>query len=207
MTAIKSKLYVHVLLDRSGSMYANKGPTVAAYNNYIDGLPDDAVVSLTLFSSRGITHPRQNVGKAKAKLSADDYDCVGDTPLRDAIGQTVQMIDTAAKEFDRITMVIQTDGQDTNSREFTPAQIKQLLTDKQEGEGWLVIFLGAGMEAFSQAENLGMALANSMQYDLANSAVAMASVNRSTQAYYSAPTAAVGRSLASFTDDERKKSR
>lgn len=203
MTEIKGKLYVHVLLDRSGSMLARKGPTVAAYNAYVDGLPDDAVVSLTTFSSRGILHPRVNVGKAKAKFSADEYECVGDTPLYDAIGSTIQMIDTAAKEYDRVTMVVQTDGQENMSREFNREQIKQLLTDKQDGEGWLVVFLGATLDAYQQAESIGMQRNTSMLYDAALSNTAMASVGRATQAYASAATRGMGQSLAAFTDQER----
>lgn len=203
MTEIKGKLYVHVLLDRSGSMLARKGPTVAAYNAYVDSLPDDAVVSLTTFSSRGILHPRVNVAKAKAKFSADEYECVGDTPLYDAIGSTIQMIDTAAKEYDRVTMVVQTDGQENRSREFNREQIKQLLTDKQEGEGWLVVFLGATLDAYQQAQHIGMVAANTMQYDAALSSQTMASVSRATQAYSLASTRAVGRSQAAFTDEER----
>lgn len=204
---MKGKLYVHVLLDRSGSVLANRGPTLTAYNTYIDGLEPDAVVSLTTFSSRGILHPHSNVAPARAKFTAEQYKCEGDTPLRDAIGQTIQSIETAAKEFERIVMVIQTDGRDISSREFTAAQVKQLLTDKQEGEGWLVVFLGAGMDAFSQAESLGMAASNTMNYSVGNSQQVMGSVLRSTQAYTSASTRSVGRLQSAFTDDERDRSR
>lgn len=207
MTEIKGKLYVHVLLDRSGSMLARKGPTVAAYNSYVDSLPDDVVVSLTTFSSRGILHPRINVAKDKAKFSADEYECVGDTPLYDAIGSTIQMIDTAAKEYDRVTMVVQTDGQENKSREFNRDQIKQLLTDKQEGEGWLVVFLGATLDAYQQAESIGMQRNTSMLYDTANAAVAMAAVGRATQSYSTASTRTMGRSLGAFTSDERDKAK
>ena len=204
---MKGKLYVHILLDRSGSMMAGRGPTLTAYNAYIDGLEPDAVVSLTTFSSLGILHPRTNVAPARAKFTADEYMCAGGTPLRDAIGQTLQSIETAAKEFERIVMVIQTDGHDTDSREFTAAQIRQLLTDKQEGEGWLVIFLGAGLDAFSQAQTLGMMAENAMNYSVGNSAQAMGSVLRASQAYASAPTRSAGRLESAFTDAERDRSK
>jgi len=204
--SIKGKLYVHVVLDRSGSMLANKGATIAAYNNYIDSLGDDAVVSLTTFAGSA-DHPIMFAKPSRAKLSPEDYECRGGTLLRDTIGSVVQSIDSAAKEYDRVALVVQTDGQDTDSREFTQAQIKQLLTDKQEGEGWLVIFLGATLDAFNQATNLGFVAGNSMQYVGANTAQAMASVSRSTASYSSAPTAKVGRLSASFTDEERLKSK
>lgn len=207
MTEIKEKMYVHVVLDRSGSMLGKKGPTIAAYNSYIDGLPDDAVISLSTFSTGSLRHPRVNVGKTAAKFTADEYECIGGTALRDAIGTTIQMIDTAAKEYDRVALVIQTDGEERDSREFTQEQIKQLLTDKQDGEGWLVVFLGASLEAFQQAQNMGFSGAHAMQYDADQSVAAMASVSRSTQSYNLASNRAEGRQLGSFTSDERDKAK
>ncbi|HYE78349.1 MAG TPA: hypothetical protein VEI97_10205, partial [bacterium] len=51
----KQKLYVAVLLDRSGSMAARKEETIGAFNGYVAGLEkDDAVdarLTLTQFDS------------------------------------------------------------------------------------------------------------------------------------------------------------
>lgn len=210
MSTKSNSMYVHVLLDRSGSMLARKGPTVAAYNSYIDGLPDDAVISLSTFSIGDLKHPRTNVGKARAKFTADEYDCIGGTALLDGIGTVIQMIDSAAKEFDRVTLVILTDGQELNSREFTRDQIKQLLTDKQEGEGWLVVFLGATADAFAQAPAMGFVGANTMQYDGASigaTANMGNALRRSTMAYAAAPTRVAGRAKSTFTSGERDKAK
>lgn len=203
-----NKLYVHCLIDASGSMLANKGPTLTAYNQYIEGLDNDAVVSLSTFSSRGgVRRVHTNVDPGRAKFMADDYECVGNTPLFDAIGQTIQEIDTAAKEFDRIVLVVQTDGEETSSREFTKNAVRQLLQDKQDGEGWLVVFLGANLEAAAQSAGLGIDALNTMQYAAHNSGEAFAFIGRATSSYTSAPTRAAGRLAANFTDDERRRSR
>lgn len=206
---MSNKIYVHCLLDASGSMLANKGPTLTAFNQYIDGLAADAVVSLSTFSSRGgLKRIHTNVEAARAKFLADDYVCEGNTPLYDAIGSTIQEIDTAAKEFDRVVLVIQTDGAENASREFNQAAVRQLLRDKQDGEGWLVVFLGANLEAASQAVNLGIMADNTMQYAAHNSVAAMASVGRATRSYnLAAGHATEARLHSSFTDDERTKSR
>lgn len=207
MSVIKGKLYVHVLLDRSGSMMANKSVTVRAYNEYIDSLGDDAVISLTMFSTGDLRHLRTNVGKGHAKISVEEYDIRGGTALYDAIGTTINMIDTQAKEYDRVALVLQTDGQEIDSREVTLAQVRQMLTDKQEGEGWLVVFLGANLDAFGQAAVMGLNRANTMQYSAANSAHALRAAGRATSVYASAENASVGRLQATFTDDERNKAK
>lgn len=206
---MKNRLYVHALIDASTSMLPVKGPTLTAYNQYVESLDNDAVVSLSTFSSRGgIKRIHTNVDPGRAKLLADDYECRGDTPLYDAIGETIQEIDTAAKEFDRIVIVIQTDGADNTSREFNREKVRQMLTDKQEGEGWLVVFLGANLQAAEQAAYLGIAAANAMQYEGTNSEMAFASVGRATRSYNNTFGSAVGaRGAAAFTDDERKRSR
>lgn len=206
MTIEKTKLYAHVVLDRSGSMLANRSATLAAYNQYVEGLPDDSVVSLTTFSTDGgLKQVRTNCTKAQAKVRPEEYECVGGTPLYDAIGTTIQMIDTAAKEFDRVALVIQTDGEETSSKEFTAAHIKQLLTDKQEGEGWLVIFIGAGMEAYSQAEGLGFSASNAI--NALNPRAVYAATSRATLAYAAAPTRAEGRARSAYTTEERARSK
>lgn len=207
MSEVKGKLYVHVLLDCSGSMQANKSVTTAAYNQYINSLPDDAVISLSMFATGPMRHPIVNADKRHAKITVEQYEIFGGTALYDAIGSTIQMIDTQAKEYDRVAFVIQTDGQEIDSKEVTLAQVRQMLTDKQEGEGWLVVFLGANLDAFSQARHMGVMMGNAMQYDALNTAQAMNAVGRSTMSYASAQTAQDGRRFSVFTDDERNKSR
>ena len=76
-----SKLYAHVVLDRSGSMQSCASDAVGGYNAYAAKLPEAARVSLTLFDSEGVDLIRDAVAPAVAGLSADEYVPRAATPL------------------------------------------------------------------------------------------------------------------------------
>lgn len=204
----KNSFYVHIVLDKSGSMMANKVATMQAYHSYLEGLPADAVVSLTLFSSGHAPELlRDATTPAKARIKAQEYECSGGTALYDAIGSAVASIDRKAKDFDRIALVIQTDGEENSSIEFNSQKIRTMLQDKQDGEGWLVVFLGADQNAWATGQHLGMRVANTMSYDSSAVGQTMNAVSRSTMAYVSAPTRGLGQSLSAFSEEERAAAR
>lgn len=201
---MKNSLYVHIVLDSSGSMLINKSLTLKACNDYINGLEDGTVVTVDRFS----TLPVRLFGPTKAsaaRILPEQYPCEGNTSLYDAIGHAVSDIDVKAKDYDRIALVIQTDGAENASREFTLEAIRQILRDKQEGEGWLILYLGAGLQAERQFLNLGATPGNTANYAVAESNNAFAAVARASQAYHASSSRMDGRLSATFTDDERKK--
>lgn len=201
---MKNSLYVHIVLDSSGSMLANKALTLKACNDYIAALDDGTVVTVDRFSTLAV-RLFESRPKAQAMIQPDQYPCAGNTALYDAIGQAVTSIDTKAKDFDRIALVVQTDGAENCSREFTLDAIRQILRDKQEGEGWLILYLGAGLQAEQQFLNLGATPANTANYSVGASGQAFSNATRSTQAYSLSSNRAEGRTAAAFTDAERKK--
>lgn len=204
---MKNSMFVRLLLDSSGAMLGARSLTIKGTNDYLDTLPLDATVTTSRFATPyGVKRIHTNVKPDRAKITDADYPCIGGTPLYDAIGTSIQEIDTEAKEYDRVVFVIQTDGQETGeSKEFTLASIKQLLSDKQDGEGWLVVFLGANVAAMQQAAMMGVTAANSVIYSTANSEAAFRSLGRSSQAYAVSSSRAEGRQQAAFTVEERNK--
>jgi len=202
-----TKAFVKVLIDSSGSMLHAKSATVAGYNNYVGTLDKDSTVSVAIFATPyGLKRIHTNVVPAYAKLNPDDYPCIGGTPLYDAIGRTIQEIDTEAKEYDRVILVIQTDGAETGeSTEFTMDMVRKLLADKQEGEGWLVVFLGAGVDSMAQAAAIGIRRTTSASYATGQSMQAFAAVSRSTASYTMGSNRGEAIQNASFTDEERNR--
>ena len=67
-------------------------------------------------------------------------------------------------------MVIITDGQENCSREYSKATIKKMISDKQE-KGWKFLFLGANIDAVSEAGSLGIDTNNAVKYKFTGSAV------------------------------------
>ena len=207
------RLYVHILLDRSGSMEACRDSTIKAFNDYIAKLKEawktPTRLSLTLFDSESIdlVHDALAVGSVP-ELSRATFVPRGSTPLLDAIGHTVDRVDKMALAAnERVTFVILTDGQENASREHTRESIAKLLAGRQEDKDWLVLYLGANQDAFREAAAFGIGAAHSMDYAVGHEGAAFHAISRSTSDYASAPSAKRGRVAASFSDHERAASK
>jgi hypothetical protein len=107
------------------------------------------------------------------------------TPLNDAIGETVQKLDTDFfdKNADRVIVVIYTDGQENQSHKFNTSQIKQLVEARQKSDRWSFLFLGANIDSF--------AVGNAYGFDPRNIANYIPSEKGMTTAY-TATSASVG---------------
>lgn len=202
-----SKLYTHVILDRSGSMHDCASDAVGGYNAYVAKLPNTARVSLTLFDTAGIDLVRDAVEPAAARLTDDEYVPRSTTPLYDAIGRTLAEVEKRSKGFDRVALVILTDGFENASREFTRAAILKSLTRKQEQDGWLVVYLGANQDAWEVGQKFGSSSPNTMSFDARNVSVVMASAADATNRYADSKDAQLGRLEAGFSFLDRERAR
>ena len=87
---------------------------------------------------------------------------MGGTPLYDAIGQTIDKVgaDLAAlPEYDRpkrVMFIIQTDGQENSSREYTKEMIKERIEHQQSKYSWQFLFLSADASAIQDAQSFGV---------------------------------------------------
>jgi hypothetical protein len=134
--------------------------TVDGYNAYVAQLPRTSLVSLTLFDSEGIDLIRDGVRPGAAKLKTGDYQPRGMTPLYDAIGHTIAEAERRSVGFERVALVILTDGYENASTDFKRKDILKLLKQKQERDGWLVIYLGANQDAWAVGQQFGAAVGN-----------------------------------------------
>ncbi len=154
-------------------------------------LPAAACVSLTLFDSSGIDLVRDAVAPPDAVLKDGEFEPRGMTPLYDAIGQTIADAEGRSKGFDRVALVILTDGLENASVEFKRDDVLKLLKENQERDGWLVIYLGANQDAWAVGKQFGTVADNSMSFDADKIGVAMDSVSRATASYFTAPSSGV----------------
>lgn len=158
----KSPLYAHILLDRSGSMENCRDTTIDAFNEYVMGLRRsddvDARISLTIFDSQSIdTIQRLEPAKTSLELSRQTYVPRASTPLLDAIGTVVAEMDgVELRSGEKVALVILTDGMENASKEHTKSSVRALLTDRQDNKGWLVTFLAADIDAFTEAGAIGI---------------------------------------------------
>lgn len=187
------KAMICLILDRSGSMSGREADVIGGVNSFIEEqkkLPDPASVAFVRFDTQGIERFRTMAPLADVKpLTSDDYKPRGGTPLLDAVGKTITALDDdwKAEQPDRCIVVIVTDGQENESREYTKQKVKELIQARQESGKWAFIYLGANVDSFAEAGSMGIAGANTANYH--NTAMG-------TKALYQTVSASVGRMRA-----------
>ena len=157
------ELLVTFVLDETGSMVSCMGATISSVNEYLDGLQankdtKEAKVTLTSFNSEGIKKRAAAEALSKVqRLSTENYVPAASTPLYDAIGQAIRETEAAikasGKKPGKVLFVVQTDGYENASKEYTQVQVKQMI-DAHKDE-WTFVFLGANMDAWAMAEKIG----------------------------------------------------
>ena len=165
------KVHISIVLDRSGSMEAARGDAVNAVNGYLRQIRADttmdARLSLVLFDSQSIDTIRDRLRvDVCPELTIEEYEPRGSTPLLDAVGYSVGILDCLSDKDERRIVAILTDGLENASREYTRAQLKDLLDRKQSEDGWLVLYLGAGHDSWSQARQIGIAARNTADFSM-----------------------------------------
>ena len=193
--AKKTTALVTFLLDRSGSMAGIKEATILGFNEYLNGLKKDkkSAIDFTLlqFDTASIDklHVAVPVAKAEERTNAN-FQPRGGTPLIDACVTTIHAVAASLeKRADKPKVVVcfQTDGHENASTENTWENLKALIKAKQE-EGWEFNFMGAGIDAYEQASQMGIGAGSTMSYDAEDvgaTTAAFAASSRNTRSYVS----------------------
>ena len=202
------KVHVGIVLDRSGSMEDCRGDAIGAVNSYLRQVKNDkeleARISLIIFDSQSIDVIRDCVPSTScADLGAAEYQPRAQTPLLDAVGHGVALLDKKKNPGERSILAVMTDGLENASHEYTKDTIKALLDRKQKEDGWLVLYLGAGHDAWQQAGALGLHAGNVAAFSKQHFAASMASVATRSRRYAAAPDPFMDAESGGFTDEER----
>lgn len=202
------KVHIGIVLDRSGSMEDCRTDAVGAVNSYLRQVREDAEmdarVSLIIFDSQGIDTIRDRVPvRGCAELSEREYQPRAQTPLLDAVAHGVSQLDARKDAGERCILAIMTDGLENASREHTKASLKALLDRKQREDGWLVVYLGAGHDAWAQAHGMGLHAGNVAGFSKLAMSQSLGSL-RARQARFAKAADPIQEAVAGgFTDEER----
>ncbi len=166
MTDTPTRPHFYVLVDRSGSMESMREAVVAGFNRLLaeqQAEGPEARFTLVQFDS-GDPHEVLADALPVSELvpfTAASFVPRGGTPLLDATGRVLTMAgvredqrQAAGDDPEDITIVTITDGHENQSNEFTRAQIVELVGNK-EAKGWSFVFLGAGLDAYGEADRMG----------------------------------------------------
>jgi uncharacterized protein YegL len=157
------------ILDRSGSMGNLVSDTIGGFNAFVaeqKKLDGEAYLTTVLFDDRyEVLHNGIDI-KEVPELTTKEYNARGGTALLDALGRTINdvqgKIDGMNEELrpSKTIVVITTDGEENQSREFKQPQIKSMIEHQTKGHGWDFIFLGANIDAIKTAGDYGITYAS-----------------------------------------------
>jgi uncharacterized protein YegL len=155
--------HVLMVIDMSGSMNSLAEDVRGGFNEYLETLKADTAgdyrLTVTLFDYEFIPLAVDAPLADVPELTVDNYRPRGSTALNDAIGRALAAFDLAhgkVKKHERVLVVINTDGHENASTEFTTDQVKALIAEKDKSDRWGFIFLGAGPAAWSQGNAYGL---------------------------------------------------
>lgn len=187
------KTSIICILDRSGSMNHIMHEAIGSFNGFIESqrkseIPGEVDVTLYAFDDQ-VEKVFENVALNEvSELTLDHVRPRGMTGMYDAIGQAI--VESTAKDA---IVLIQTDGDENASRNFTSTAIKEMIKIK-ESMGWEFHFIGAGVDAITAGSRFGVKAQNCL--NISASAKGMNDMNtyfNSTTALYrssKAPTPA-----------------
>lgn len=191
-----------ILLDRSGSMETLWVEALGSVNAYVSKLAEDKVdtgVTIAVFDNQSFDVIRDRIiPSTMLPVTKKDAMPRGGTPLSDSVGKIVDLADKGS--YDKVAIIIMTDGQENASSELTVPQAKALL-DRCRAKGWSVTFLGANFDNAAQGASYGNASAHTATVapqNLRASASMMAS-----KRYAYAQEGATAEATMSFSDDEK----
>ena len=159
-----------MVLDKSGSMQGLESDTIGGFNSMIEkqkALDVPVRVTTVLFNDKtDVLYESRNIGAVKP-LTDKEYEVGGTTALLDAVGSTILNVKrepVVKTKGTKVIFVIITDGMENASTEFTKPKVKQMISDKQEKADWDFIYLGANIDAVTEADAIGVKKANAVTY-------------------------------------------
>lgn len=190
---------VNFILDKSGSMADVVDETISGVNTYVDKLKKDKKVrylfTLTLFDTASVDMPYVAVPIGQVMpLTRDNYFPGAMTPLYDAVGNTVALVEKngQTKNTASVLTVIMTDGYENASHEWTKEKIQKLIKDKEATGKWTFVFLGATLDAMVVGAALGTQPGNTAHYSSAHTAATVNAMAGATMCYAASATSAKG---------------
>lgn len=202
----KSKSYIAVVLDRSGSMESVRQATIDGFNEFVNKQrqePGEATLLLTQFDDvyeRVFEKSLPDV----PKLTKDTYVPRNMTALFDAMGKTINDVGAALEKLSEaerpahVIVVVLTDGHENASKEFNQLQVANMVKHQRDKYAWDFVFLGANQDAVLTAAKFNIPQVSAMTYT--SNQQSIRSVSASLGNYVAQRRA--GRSAA-FTKEDR----
>lgn len=148
----KAATHIICILDRSFSMKHMESEVIGNFNNFLKEqkkLEGKAKLTLVLFDDQyDMIYDEIDLQKARP-LTKKQYYARGMTRMNDAVGRT--LTNKAGKK--KAIVLIHTDGEENDSREYKHKDIKKMV--KKLKKKWEFIFVGADINVQQRNEDYG----------------------------------------------------
>lgn len=190
--------YTHLILvlDKSGSMAGLQKATIEGINSLVDNQKKQpGTITTAMYTFDHAVHEV----KEFETLTTQNYVPMGSTALIDAVctaidNEGVRLTNLNENDRpDKVVVVIDTDGEENASTQFTLEDMKKRINLQQGSYQWEFVFLGANIDAFAAGSSFGILARSTYQYQPdANSVfVKYSAVNASLTSYRSGASASV----------------
>ena len=169
----KDYSHIVVIIDRSGSMAGLQDEVIGGFNNFLKDqkeVPGTATMTLVQFDDQyEVNYDFVDI-QSVPDLNKDTYQPRGMTAMYDAIGKTINSVGAKLAAMDeserpeKVIVMIQTDGYENASQEFTQETIKSMIEEQKNKYSWEFVFLGANIDAVTTGVNIGIDKNKAMTY-------------------------------------------
>lgn len=164
------------ILDASGSMNGLKYDAMRAFNSNLQTTKlkskesnQQTSATLTTFGEAPFSYP---IVKFKdidvnqvTELNALNYAPYGNTPLLDAVGQTIDLFKNDKDPNTSFVVFVVTDGQENYSENYTRTSLAKLIKEVSKTDRWTFVFLVPPGETDSISQNLDIPRGNIMEWE------------------------------------------
>ncbi len=159
------RTHIVTILDRSGSMQDAKADHEGGLRSFVEDqkqLDGEVLFTFVQFDTQD---PCEIIYDAVPIDSVKSITLIprGGTPLLDAVGKTLAHVEPKTTPDDQIIVMVITDGEENESREWKKDALAQRVKDLEK-KGWAFLFLGANIDAFGEAQSMGMGVNTSMGF-------------------------------------------
>lgn len=205
---MKNLTEIIFIIDKSGSMQPLTDDTIGGFNGFVESqreLEGEAYLTTVLFSTdHKKLHDHIDIREVPA-MDKKQYVPGGMTAMLDTLGETINEVQTRIDNTpvderpNNILFVITTDGLENSSHTYNKSTVQKMIEHQTKGHDWQFIFLGANMDAVSEASQLGIDLAATYTADSIGTKAVYDSINCAASSYRA--TGAVDSAWASAIDD------
>ena len=212
---MKQKIYNLIILDASGSMYSIRNAAIAGVVETIqtirtaqeENADQEQMLSLVVFNGKHIAtvYDRMPITKV-SDFNEKDYLPTDNTPLYDAMGDSITNLQRYIDEEDNALVTIITDGYENASVEWNHQRVFQLVEGLKK-KNWLFTYIGANQDALAIAKGIGIDHGMNFSSDVEGTKKMFLKEKLSRKAFYSKLSGGKSFSCAKsedyFVDDDQ----